>query len=80
MAGRGHRRFAFGSPPRAYRGSRKRLKRISFLENTSVEFWCFVILLLFMLLVVVPWLIKHPPRDDDAADDHSLTNVTVATA
>ena len=70
VAGRRHHPFgldASGGAGRAYRGSRKRLKRIKFFENTSVEFWLFVVLMLFMLLVVVPWLIKHPPRDHDAA-------------
>jgi hypothetical protein len=46
-----------------YRGSRKRVRRIKWRENTSVEFWIFVVLIVFMLLVGVPWLIKHPPAD-----------------
>jgi hypothetical protein len=47
-------------PGKVYRGSRKRIQRIKWRENTSVEFWILVILLLFMLLVAIPWLIKHP--------------------
>jgi hypothetical protein len=80
MAGRRHRPFAPGSPRPTYRGSRKRLKRIRILEDTSVDFWLLVILMLFMLLVVLPWLITHPLWDHDEGDDHSPINVTVATA
>lgn len=46
---------------KAYRGSRKRVRRIKWWENTSVEFWILVALLLLMLFVGVPWLIRHPP-------------------
>jgi hypothetical protein len=60
--------YGSGNGPRAgagkvYRGSRKRVRRIKWLENNSVEFWILVVLLLFMLLVGVPWLVKHPPAD-----------------
>jgi hypothetical protein len=48
-----------------YRGSRKRLRRIKFAENTSVGFWVFVALMIFMLFVVLPWLINHPLPDPD---------------
>jgi hypothetical protein len=68
MSGRRRHPFGVRRPGLAYRGSRKRLKRIEFLENTSVEFWVMVVLLVIMLLVVVPWLIRHPPRDHDAAN------------
>jgi hypothetical protein len=44
-------------PPRAWRGSRKRLRRIKFRENTSVEFWIFVALVIVMLAVIMPWLL-----------------------
>jgi len=46
---------------KVYRGSRKRLRRIGWRENTSVELWIFVVLVLFMLFVGIPWLIRHPP-------------------
>jgi hypothetical protein len=47
------------------RGSRKRLERIKFAENTSVGFWVFVALMIFMLFVVLPWLTNHPLPDHD---------------
>jgi hypothetical protein len=50
------------------RGSRKRLKRIKWSDNTSADFWAFVILALFLLLVVLPWLIRHPPPDHHPGD------------
>lgn len=67
--------YGSGSGPRAgaskvYRGSRKRVRRIKWWENTSVEFWVFVVLILVMLFVGVPWLIKHPPDDHH----HHLVN------
>lgn len=60
--------YGSGIGPRAgagkvYRGSRKRARRIKWLENTSVEFWIFVVVMLVMLFVGVPWLIQHPPTD-----------------
>jgi hypothetical protein len=47
-------------PAFAWRGSRKRLRRIRFRENTSPEFWVAVAVLLFLLLIVLPWLVTHP--------------------
>jgi hypothetical protein len=64
----GHQGFARGPGGGyrgRYRGSRKRLKRIKFAENTSVGFWVFVALMIFMLFVVLPWLINHPLPDHD---------------
>jgi len=46
-----------------YRGSRKRVRRIKWWENTSVELWILVVLMLLMLFVGVPWLVRHPPAD-----------------
>jgi hypothetical protein len=43
-----------------YRGSRKRLKRIKWRENTPIEFWVLVALLLVALFVIIPWMIRHP--------------------
>jgi hypothetical protein len=43
------------------RGSRKRLHRIKWRQNTSVGFWVFVIFMLVVLFVGIPWLIRHPP-------------------
>jgi hypothetical protein len=66
-----HNPFALGGTggrPIVHRGSRKRLRRIKFAGNTSVDFWLLVALMLFMLFVVVPWLMKHPPVDHDTGD------------
>jgi hypothetical protein len=43
-----------------YRGSRKRIKRITFRKNLSVEFWIFALFVLVLLFGVVPWMIGHP--------------------
>ncbi len=40
---------------KTYRGSRKRLRRITWSEHTPVEFWIYVVLLLVVLLIVIPW-------------------------
>ena len=47
-------------PGKAYRGSRRRMKRITFRGNWSLELLLFVLWLLFCLLVLVPWLVRHP--------------------
>src|SRR5271155_5483873 len=50
-----------GQPAKIYRGSRRRLKRITFRGNWSPELLIFVVWLVFCLLVLVPWLVRHPP-------------------
>jgi hypothetical protein len=50
-------------PSKIYRGSRKRLRRITLRGNWSIELWIFIAIMAFMLLVGVPWLIRHPPMD-----------------
>jgi hypothetical protein len=47
-------------PGRFYRGSRRRLRRIRFRGNWSLEIVFFVIWLLFALFVLVPWIVRHP--------------------
>jgi uncharacterized membrane protein YjgN (DUF898 family) len=49
-------------PRKMYRGSRKRLRRITFRGNSSTLFWIFIIVFLLTLFVLVPWLVQHPPR------------------
>jgi hypothetical protein len=44
---------------KVYRGSRKRLKRVKWRENTPIEFWVLVALLLVALFVIIPWMIRH---------------------
>jgi hypothetical protein len=45
---------------RVYRGSRRRIKRITMRDNMSVEFWIFLVLILFLLVGILPWMIRHP--------------------
>jgi uncharacterized membrane protein YbhN (UPF0104 family) len=51
-----------GRPAKLYRGSRRRLKRITLRGNWSLELALFLVWLLFCLLVLVPWLVRHPPE------------------
>jgi hypothetical protein len=46
-------------PPKTYRGSRKRVRRIKMRDNGSWEFWVLVGWLAFLVLVVLPWMIRH---------------------
>ena len=50
---------------KVFRGARKRVRRIKWRDNTSVEFWILVVLMLFILFVGIPWMIRHPPADHD---------------
>ena len=56
--------MARGTPARqttkAYRGSRKRLRRIRARDNWSVELVIFIVFMLFVLIVLVPWIATHP--------------------
>ena len=55
-------------PSKIYRGSRKRLRRITLRGNWSIELWILVAIVALMLLVGVPWLIRHPPVDQHVGD------------
>jgi hypothetical protein len=55
-----------------FRGSRKRIKRITFRKNLSVEFWIFAGLVLFLLFGLVPWMIGHPHHDRHTAAAESV--------
>lgn len=44
---------------KTYRGSRKRVRRITLRGNWSYEVWIFVIVILIALFVVAPRLIKR---------------------
>jgi hypothetical protein len=39
------------------------VRRIRFRNNWAVELWILVAVILFTLFVVVPWLVRHPPSD-----------------
>jgi hypothetical protein len=60
----GRARNLLGSQYR-HRGSRKRLAKIKWMGNMSLEFWIFVVTVALFLLLVVPWLILHPPAPLD---------------
>ena len=54
------------SSPRSgkvYRGSRRRVRRLTFRGNWSLELWIVLAVMLFTLFVVVPWIVRHPPSD-----------------
>lgn len=46
------------NPGRAYRGTRKRLRRITIRNSTPRNFW-FLLLLLIAMLVLVPWMLHQ---------------------
>lgn len=48
-------------PPKPYRGSRRRLQRITLKDNWSVPIWILLLWVMFLLFVVVPWMIRHQP-------------------
>ena len=50
-------------PAKLYRGSRRRIRRLTWRGNMSLEFWLFVIAVLLAVILGIPWLIKHPPRE-----------------
>jgi hypothetical protein len=46
-------------PAKLYRGSRRRLKRLTWRGNMSSEMWLVVAWVLFLLLVVIPWMMRQ---------------------
>jgi hypothetical protein len=46
-------------PPKTYRGSRRRIERIKWRGNGSLEIGFFVAWVVFLVLVVLPWMIRH---------------------
>jgi len=48
-----------GRPAKAYRGSRRRLRRIRLRDNGSWELWALAAWLTFLVLVFVPWMLRH---------------------
>jgi hypothetical protein len=74
MSARTARAFReLGRPRKTGRsGSRRRLQRIAFRGNWSLEAIVFFVSMLFLLLVVVPWLVQHAPTDDDSTDEPTI--------
>ncbi len=65
------RQYKSGRPDKVYRGSRKRVRGITWRDHTSVDVWILLVIVLLTLLVGMPWLIGHPPREDhDAPGNH----------
>jgi len=50
---------AGGRPPRTYRGSRRRLRRIKLRDNGSWELWALVAWLTVLMLVVASWALRQ---------------------
>jgi len=50
-------------PVRTYRGSWRKIRRITLRGNWSLQFMLFLAWLLICLFVLVPWLVRHPPLD-----------------
>jgi hypothetical protein len=46
-------------PPKTYRGSHKRVRRIKMRDSGSWELWVLIGWLAFLVLVVLPWMIRH---------------------
>lgn len=70
----GHNESNVGRAAKTYRGSRRRLRRISLRGNWSFELLLFVAWLLFCLLVLVPWLVQHPPTHGHQNGDSPAIN------
>jgi hypothetical protein len=55
-----------GRAQTAYRGSRRRLRRIRFSAtlhgNASLAVWALLVWLLPILFVAIPWAMRHPPE------------------
>ena len=51
-------------PPRVYRGSRHRLRRVTLRGNTSWQLWALVLWVLFVLFIVLPWISRHEGTGD----------------
>lgn len=48
-------------PGKWFRGSRRRLERITLRDNWTVEMWLLVAWVAFLLFVVVPWMVRQSP-------------------
>ena len=62
-----------GRPAKVYRGSRRRLNRITLRGNWSLELVLFVAWLLFVLLVLIPWMVRHPQEHDKQTGELQIT-------
>jgi hypothetical protein len=51
-----------GRTQAAYRGSRRRLRRITVRGNGTLAVWALLVWLLLILFVAIPWAMRHPPQ------------------
>jgi hypothetical protein len=54
---------ARGGQSRVYRGSQKRIRKLTTRENWARNLLLLTLIVLFMLLVVIPWVSRHLPAD-----------------
>lgn len=70
MPARTARQFReLGRARKSRSGSRRRLQRIQFRGNWSLEAILFFVSMLLFLTVIVPWLVRHAPDDGDPPDE-----------
>jgi hypothetical protein len=58
-----------------HRGSRKRLKRISWLYDSSPEFWLFLVLFLLLMFVFIPWQMSHSSKQQESATPNNAPSL-----
>jgi hypothetical protein len=51
-----------GRAQTGYRGSRRRLRRITLHGNASFAVWALIVWVLLILFVAMPWAMRHPPE------------------
>ena len=72
---KGRKTYDLG-PGKDYRqGSRRRVQRIRFRGNWSVQMVLFVIWMFFVLTVLIPWMVRHPHND---AHEHGHAEPTLS--
>jgi hypothetical protein len=53
-------------PPRVYRGSRRRVRKLTLRGNWSAGPWVLLAILVFVLLVVIPWISRNLQTADQS--------------
>ena len=48
-----------GRPPKTFRGSRARVRRLTRRVNWFTELWILIAIVLFLMFVVLPWFAKQ---------------------
>jgi type II secretory pathway component PulM len=68
----GGRHASQDRPGKNYRGSKKRVDRIKWRDNTPRGFWILIVLTLFLLFAGISWLVTHPPDDHYSQTDRAI--------